>query len=56
MELALIIWLLIAVAFVGYTIHLLRVVRDDDRGHSFTRRPAPTSHHQDSTSWPWRAA
>jgi hypothetical protein len=56
MEPALIVWLLLTLVFVGYLIHLVHVVRDDDHGGSYTHRPAPPSHHQDSTGWPWRTA
>lgn len=56
MVLELIVWLLLALAFAAYATHLLRVVRDDDRGHTFTHRAAPSSHEQDSTAWPPRAA
>ena len=56
MDTALIIWLVLAIALAGYLLHLIRVVRDDDRGGSFTHRPAPGSHLTDSTDWPWRAA
>lgn len=56
MEIALIIWLLVGLAFAAYTLHLLRVVRDDDRGHTYTHRPSPQSHLTDSTTWPPQAA
>ena len=50
------IWLLAGLALAVYTLYLLRVVRDDDRGHAFTHRPSPQSHLTDSTVWPPRAA
>ena len=34
---------LLALAFAAYVLHLLRVIRDDDRGHAFTHRPPPRS-------------
>lgn len=56
MDIAPLIWLLAGLALALYTLHLLRVVRDDDRGHAFTRRPSPQSYLTDSTAWPPRAA
>jgi hypothetical protein len=57
MEPTQIVWLLLlALAAVSYLFHLVHVVRDDDRGGSYTHRPAPGSHREDSTDWPWRAA
>jgi len=56
MDIAPLIWLIAGLALAVYTLHLVRVVRDDDRGHAFTHRPSPQSHLTDSTAWPPRAA
>ena len=56
MDIAPVVWLLMGLAFAAYTLRLLRVVRDDDRGHAFTHRPSPQSHLTDSTAWPPRTA
>jgi hypothetical protein len=44
--------LLVALLAATYTVYLLRVIADDDRGHAFTHHAPPRSHaaHDDSAT------